>query len=65
MDPVREEDEEVHDAATRKSFKLTLPNDQALSTRTLACLPRIYPLGILYRVAVQQGFAPSLCSHVW
>ena len=43
MDPVREEDEEVNDAATRKSFKLTPPPDQAPSTR--ARLP-VYPASI-------------------
>ncbi|KAI8969583.1 cytoplasmic protein [Trametes punicea] len=42
MDPVREEDED-NDAATRKSFKLTPPPDQAPSTR--ARLP-VYPASI-------------------
>lgn len=42
MDPVREEDED-NDTATRKSFKLTPPPDQALSTR--ARLP-VYPASI-------------------
>ena len=42
MDPVREEDED-NDTATRKSFKLTPPPDQAPSTR--ARLP-VYPASI-------------------
>lgn len=57
MDPVREEDEEMNDAATRKSFKLTPPPDQALSTR--ARLP-VYPASIRSASPTESQFNKPL-----
>ena len=48
-----------------------LPANQAASrpgtiyARTLACLCRIYPLGIADRVPALQASSPSSYSHVW
>ncbi|EIW63135.1 cytoplasmic protein [Trametes versicolor FP-101664 SS1] len=56
MDPPREEDED-NDAATRKSFKLTPPPDQAPSTR--ARLP-VYPASIRSASPTESQFNKPL-----